>query len=332
MKSILLLATGGTIATEKTSEGLAPQLTSRDLLAHIPEIGAICHVTALQLFNLDSTNLTPAHWLEIARAIQTHYDAFDGFVVTHGTDTMAYTASALSYLIQNSPKPIVLTGAQQSIGSRETDARRNLLDAFRYAASDSAWGVTVVFDGQVILGTRARKMRTKSYNAFSSIGYPEAAVIRDGNVYPILPRPEDHTVSFCLTLDPRVFVLKLTPGIRAHLLELLLPEYDALILEGFGVGGVPSYTDQDFIRGVRRWTEAGKPVIMTTQVTYEGSDLGVYQVGHTIKNRYGVLEAYDMTLEAVLTKTMWLLGQDKAIDSFRRRFHTPVQQDILLPE
>ena len=117
MKSILLLATGGTIATEKTDEGLAPQLTSRDLLAHIPEIGAICHVTALQLFNLDSTNLTPAHWLEIAQAIQTHYDAFDGFVVTHGTDTMAYTASALSYLIQNSPKPIVLTGAQQSIGS-----------------------------------------------------------------------------------------------------------------------------------------------------------------------------------------------------------------------
>ena len=125
MKRILLLATGGTIATEKTAEGLAPQLTSRDLLTHVPEIASICQVEALQLFNLDSTNLTPSHWLQIAQAVEAHYDAFDGFVVTHGTDTMAYTAGALSYLIQNSPKPIVLTGAQQSIGSRETDARRN---------------------------------------------------------------------------------------------------------------------------------------------------------------------------------------------------------------
>ncbi len=332
MKSILLLATGGTIATAKTEEGLAPQLTSQDLLEQIPELGAICAVEALQLFNLDSTNLTPSHWLQIAEAIREHYDEFDGFVVTHGTDTMAYTASALSYLIQNSPKPIVLTGAQQSIGSRETDARRNLLDAFRFAASDSAWGVTVVFDGQAILGTRARKMRTKSYNAFASIGYPEAAIIRDGNVYPILPRPAGLQVQFCLKLNPNVFVLKLTPGVRAHLLELLLSEYDALILEGFGVGGVPSYADQDFIRAVKLWNEAGKPVIMTTQVTYEGSDLGVYQVGHVIKTRHGVLEAYDMTLEAVLTKTMWLLGQSKDLDTFRSRFHVPVQQDILLPE
>ena len=332
MKRVLLLATGGTIATEKTDEGLAPQLTSRDLLTHVPEIASICRVEALQLFNLDSTNLTPAHWLQIAQAIEAHYNDFDGFVVTHGTDTMAYTASALSYLIQNTPKPIVLTGAQQSIGNRETDARRNLLDAFRYAASETAWGVTVVFDGQAILGTRARKMRTKSYNAFASIGYPEAAVIRDGQVYPILPRPADLTVRFQLNLNPSVFVLKLTPGIRAHLLELLLPEYDALILEGFGVGGVPSYADQDFIRAVKLWTDAGKPVIMTTQVTYEGSDLAVYQVGHIIKTRHGVLEAYDMTLEAVLTKTMWLLGQNVDLENFRRLFHMPVQQDILLPE
>ena len=332
MKRILLLATGGTIATEKTAEGLAPQLTSRDLLTHVPEIASICSVEALQLFNLDSTNLTPAHWLQIAQAVEANFADYDGFVVTHGTDTMAYTASALSYLIQNSPKPIVLTGAQQSIGSRETDARRNLLDAFRYAASETGWGVTVVFDGHAILGTRARKMRTKSYNAFASIGYPEAAIIRDGQVYPILRRPEDLTVRFSLKLNPNVFVLKLTPGIRAHLLELLLPEYDALILEGFGVGGVPSYADQDFIRAVKLWTDAGKPVIMTTQVTYEGSDLGVYQVGHIIKTRHGVLEAYDMTPEAALTKTMWLLGQAVDLEGFGRLFHTPVQQDVLLPE
>ena len=244
---------------------------------------------------------------------------------------MAYTAAALSYLIQNCPKPVVLTGSQQSIDNRETDARRNLFDAMLYAASDAAWGVTVVFDGQVILGTRARKIRSKSYHAFASIGFPEVAMIRDQQVFPILPKPAAASPQFCLTLDPDVFVLKLIPGIRAELLPLLEPRYDALILEGFGVGGVPYYADQDFTRAVGHWVDAGKPIIMTTQVTYEGSDMRLYQVGHAIKERYGVLEAYDMTLEAVLAKTMWLLGQNRDPEFFRQHFHVPVQHDILLP-
>ncbi len=332
MKHILLLATGGTIATKKTDQGLTPQLTSQELLDCIPEIADLCHVDTVQLFNLDSTNLNPSHWLAIAKAIQTHYDEFDGFVISHGTDTMAYTASALSYLIQGSPKPIVLTGAQQSIGNRETDARRNLYDAFLYAASDSAWGVTIVFDGTVILGTRAKKIRSKSYHAFASIGYPEAALIRDRRVYPIIPSPADRKPVFFSALNPNVFVLKLIPGIRADLFRLLQPEYDAIILEGFGVGGVPYYANQDFAKAVGEWIEAGKLLIMTTQVTYEGSDMGVYQVGHIIKERYGIIEAYDMTLEAVVTKTMWLLGNCQNMDEFRRGFHRPVQHDILLPE
>lgn len=333
MKRILLLATGGTIATKMTDQGLTPQLTSRELLDAIPEIASLCHVDTIQLFNLDSTNLKPSHWLTIAKAIQEQYDHYDGFVITHGTDTMAYTAAALTYLIQGSAKPVVLTGAQQSIGSRETDARRNLYDAFLYAASESAWGVTIVFDGQVILGTRAKKIRSKSYHAFSSIGYPEAAMIRDQKVYPILPRPAAAAKpTFSFQLNPNVFVLKLIPGIQADLFQLLQPKYDAMILEGFGVGGVPYYANQDFALAVGQWIDAGKILIMTTQVTYEGSDMGVYQVGHMIKERYGVIEAYDMTLEAVVTKTMWLLGRSRNLEEFRRGFHTPVQHDILLPE
>ncbi len=332
MKKILLLATGGTIATKKTDQGLVPQLTSLELLSAIPEIGRIAQVDTLQLFNLDSTNVTPAHWLQIAEAIVQKISQYDGVVVTHGTDTMAYTAAALSYLLQRCPKPIVLTGAQQSIGSRETDARRNLFDAVLFAASDSAWGVTLVFDGQAILGTRARKIRSKSYHAFASIGFPEAAMIRDRAVYPILPRPAQGQPAYCLTMDPNVLVLKLYPGIRADVMYNLEPDYNALILEGFGVGGVPYYADQDFARAVGHWVDAGKPVIMTTQVTYEGSDMQLYQVGHAIKTQYGVLEAYDMTLEAVLTKTMWLLGQSKDPEFFRSRFHVPVMHDILLPE
>jgi L-asparaginase len=333
MKRILLLATGGTIATKKTEEGLTPQLTSQELLDCIPEIADLCAVETLQLFNLDSTNLSPAHWITIAQAIHTNYDRFDGFVITHGTDTMAYTAAALSYLIQGSPKPIVLTGAQQSIDNRETDARRNLTDAFRYAASDCAWGVTIVFDGRVILGTRARKMRSKSYHAFAGIGYPDAALIRDGRVFPILPRPTlPDAPAFSDALNPRVFVLKLIPGVRANLFHLLENDYDAVILEGFGVGGVPYYADQDFGKAVGEWIAKGKLLIMTTQVTYEGSDMSVYRVGHIIKQQYDIIEAYDMTLEAVVTKTMWLLGTCRDGNTFRERFYTPVEHDILIPE
>lgn len=331
MKRILLLATGGTIATKQTENGLIPQLTSQELLSCIPEIADLCQVDTVQLFNLDSTNLSPAHWVTIAQAIACRYDCYDGFVVTHGTDTMAYTAAALSYLIQRSPKPIVLTGAQQSIGNRETDARRNLFDALLFAASDAAWGVSVVFDGQVILGTRAKKIRSKSYHAFSSIGFPELAMVRDRQVYPMLPRPTWQQPEFCLAMDSNVLVLKLIPGIRAELLELLQGRYDALILEGFGVGGVPCYSDQDFSRAVGHWVQGGKPVIMTTQVIYEGSDMSLYQVGHTIKEQYGILEAYDMTPESVLAKTMWLLGQSRDPEFFRSRFHIPVMHDILLP-
>ena len=332
MKRILLLATGGTIATEESAQGKIPALGTDALLHTIPEIAALCHVEAKELFRLDSTNLQPAHWLTIAEAIQENYGAFDGFVVTHGTDTMAYTAAALSYLVEHSPKPIVLTGAQQSIGQRETDGRRNLYDAFVYAASDSAWGVSIVFDGQVILGTRAKKLRTKSYHAFSSIGYPELAQIRDRKVYPILPRPQLEPVAFRSELDPEIFVLKLIPGICADILDVLLPKYRALIVEGFGVGGVPYYASADFAGAVGRWIEAGKVVIMTTQVIYEGSDMSVYQVGHQIKRDYGVIEAYDMTLEAVVTKTMCLLPRCPDLGQFRRAFLTPVACDILLPE
>ena len=332
MKRILMLSTGGTIATQETEAGKVPKLSSRALLGAIPELSALCQVEALELFQLDSTNLQPSHWQAIARAIAAHYDRFDGFVVTHGTDTMAYTAAALSYLIQHSPKPIVLTGAQQSIGQRETDGRRNLYDAFLYAVSKSAWGVSIVFDGQVMLGTRAKKLRTKSYHAFSSIGFPEIAQIRDRRVYPVLPRPQDEALKISLALDPAVFVLKLIPGSQAEILDLLLPKYHALIVEGFGVGGVPYYASADFAGAVGRWIEAGKVVIMTTQVIYEGSDMSVYQVGNQIKKDYGVVEAYDMTLEAVVTKTMYLLPLCRDLSAFRRAFLTPVSWDILLPE
>ena len=207
MKKILLLATGGTIASRPTAAGgLAPAITSEELLACVPELADLCEVSAVQVFNLDSTNVGPAQWQSIVRCIKENYDACDGFVIAHGTDTMAYTAAALSYMVQNSAKPVVLTGSQKSIYNRDTDARNNLYRAFVYAVSDGAWGVQLVFDNKVILGTRARKTRTRSFNAFSSIDYPETAVFRDTRLVTFLRRPTDQPpVRFYERLEPAVF-------------------------------------------------------------------------------------------------------------------------------
>ena len=331
MKKVLLLATGGTIASRPTQTGaLAPAIAPGELLSSVPELADVCHIETEQLYNLDSTNMGPEQWCGIVRAIQRRYDDYDGFVITHGTDTMAYTAAALSYMITGGTKPIVLTGSQKSIYNRDTDARNNLLRAFAYASSDSAWGVQIVFDNKVILGTRARKLRSKSFNAFSSIDYPETAVFRDTRLIVYFPRPAVSTpVRFYTELDPAVFVLRLIPGMTAEVFSALKPHYHALVIEGFGVGGLPGFENGPLMKAVEDWLGAGRLAVFSTQVQYEGSDLSIYEVGRIAGTLPGALEARDMTPEAVVTKLMWILGQTKDVDEAGRLFNTPVQFDIL---
>ena len=331
MKRILLIATGGTIASRPTAAGgLAPALTSAELLACVPELAEVCHIDALQLYNLDSTNIGPDQWIGMVHAVRDHYDAYDGFVITHGTDTMAYTAAALAYMIQRSAKPVVLTGSQKSIYNRDTDARNNLYRAVLYACHPAAWGVQLVFDGKVILGTRARKIRTKSFNAFSSIDYPDTAEFRDLRLVPFLPMPAGYgPVQFQDRLDPAVFVLRLVPGMRADIIPLLAGHCNALILESFGVGGLPGGDDGPLFAAVRDWCAAGRLAVFTTQVPHEGSDLAVYEVGRAAKALPGVLEARDMTPEAVVTKLMWVLAQTRDPAAARALFEQPVQHDLL---
>ena len=326
MKKILLIGTGGTIASEVTQNGLAPELTTEQLLAHIPAISDICEVECIQLLSLDSTNITPEHWLMMAQCIRKNYHAYDGFVLTHGTDTMAYTAAALSYLIQGSPKPIILTGAQKPIGFDSTDSKINLLDAFRCASEDMP-GVSIVFNNQVILGTRARKTRSKSFQAFSSINYPDLGVLRDGVLMRYIRQDCGAYPMFYDKMDTKVARMKLVPGADRTMADFLLERNDALILESFGVGGLPEAGG--FYDCIREWMEKGKIVVLTTQVANEGSDLGVYRVGCQLKSDLRVLEAYDMGTEAVVAKLMWILGQTKDRGEVERLFYTPVAKDIL---
>ena len=328
MKKVLMLGTGGTIAAEVTPSGLAPALTSAELLRCGPEISSLCSVTCEELFSIDSTNVTPAHWLTIARAIRARYEEYDGFVIAHGTDTMAYTAAALSYLIQYSPKPIILTGAQKPIVFENTDSKTNLADAFRCAVSDLR-GVMIVFNGRVILGTRARKTRTVSLQAFSSINYPELAVLQNGFLMEYIRPSALPAPVFYDKLGERVALMKMIPGADCGMLSYLLEHNDAVIIESFGVGGLPEYDGGHLYDVVRRGVERGKLVVMTTQVPNEGSDLTVYHVGGHLKSTLRLLEAYDMTTEAAVAKLMWIMGQTREFSEVERLFYQPVAQDIL---
>lgn len=332
MKKIMLIATGGTIASGYTEDGLAPKFKAAELLKYVEEYREFCSVEVLQPFNLDSTNVCGKHWLELAAIIEKHYEDFDGFVICHGTDTMAFTAAALSYLVQNSARPIIVTGSQKPINLPVTDARTNLLDSLRFASEPKAHGVNIVFGGNVIAGTRAKKERSKSYNAFSSINYPSVAVIRDGRIVFYIDDKEKagEEVLFYHELNERVLLLKLVPGMDGSILDRLYEYYDGVIIEAFGVGGFPEYGEVPFYQEIRRWTNAGKVVMLATQVTHEGSDMELYQVGKAIKEDFHLMEAYDMTLEATVTKTMWAMGLASDTEEFRRLFYRPVNHDILL--
>lgn len=331
MKQILMIATGGTIASKSSENGLKPLITSNELLSYVPDARSFCKADTLQLLNIDSTNMQPKHWLMIAAAIREHYDRYDGFVICHGTDTMAYTAAALSYLIQNSPKPIVVTGAQKPIDLEVTDAKTNLLDSLRFASHSKAYGVSIVFDGKAIAGTRGKKERTKSYNAFSSINFPYIATIQDQHVIFYLDDKAllSEPVHFSERLNDRVALLKLIPSMESGVLDYLAGHYDAVIIESFGVGGLPSYESGDLHKAIKKWIGAGKTVVMTTQVTNEGSNMSIYEVGKTIKQEFGLLEAYDMTLEATVTKLMWILGQTSDPERIREMFYQTINRDIL---
>lgn len=330
MKRILMIGTGGTIASDMTEAGLAPELSGAEFLKYIPSVESLCEVDCLQVCNIDSTNMTPAYWLDIAKAVQKAYDSYDGFVISHGTDTMAYTAAALSYLIQDSPKPIVITGSQKPIHMDITDSKTNLLDSFAVACDGRIAGVTIVFGGAVILGTRARKTYSKSYGAFSSINYPFLGVVQEGRLVPYIQPQAGSEPRFYHKLNTSVSLVKLIPGISPAYLSFALQESDAVIVESYGVGGVPA---GDFYDLIRKAEDQGKIVVVTTQVQNEGSDLAIYNVGHRLKSDLGVLESYDMTIEAAVAKLMWCLAQTKDSKEVAKLFYTPVANDILcLPE
>lgn len=338
MKTILMIATGGTIASTGQPGELAPTLSGRELVQklvqEVPLLDGLCNLDYVQPMNIDSTNMRPRNWLEIASHIQKNYDAYDGFVILHGTDTMAYTAAALSYLIQDSPKPIVLTGSQQPMGNPFTDAKLNMYQSLLYACDEASHDVSIVFSGQVICGTRAHKQRTMSFNAFTSMNFPAIAVIRNNKIirtsaraaYSDAYKPAAHP-RFYRHLDEKALVLKLTPELNPSIFELLKRDYSAVILETFGIGGIPEHADASYEKAIFDWVDSGRTLVITTQVDEEGLDLGVYEVGRAYANHPGILRGADMSTEALVAKTMWVLGQTSNPQERAQLFYTPINHD-----
>lgn len=332
MKKVLLLTTGGTIAAREGAQGLAPDIKSGDLLEMLPELGRHFQIQSRDILNLDSSNIQPEEWQYIAKIVAENLPDYDGIIITHGTDTMAYTASALSYMLQNLDKPVVLTGAQVPIERMFTDARRNLQTAF--AAVDAGiCGVTIAFDDKIINGCRAVKVRTLGFNAFESISAPYLGEIyADGvHLYGTGSQNRVGDGTFCLRsgLCTDVFLLKLIPGTNPDIFDRLLDmKYRGIVVEAFGAGGT-HFERRNLIPKLENLVRRGISVVACSQCLYEKSDFSLYEVGQKLL-RAGVIPGRDMTTEAIVTKLMWALGQTTDSGMVRRIFDTNYAGEITL--
>ena len=306
-KKILLLTTGGTIASMPGGEGLEPH-RSGVMERELNQLRTYYDITVRDVMCLDSSNMRPEEWQIIARDVFESRTGFDGIVVSHGTDTMAYTASAVTYMLPNIDVPVVFTGSQLPLADMLSDGPDNLRTAFAMAAEGHP-GVFLAFDRKVMLGCRAVKVRASGFSAFESVNARYAALVSNRGLVvdeEVLPQvsgePELRT-----DISRNVFLLKLTPGLNPAVFDMLAAMgYKGIVIEAFGLGGMNVLNKG--LRGIQRCVEDGVSVVVTTQCLYDSSNLGVYQVGNKLLDM-GVIQGRDMTSEAAMTKLMWAIGQ-----------------------
>lgn len=328
MAHILIITTGGTITSvkEDTGLGLGPA-SSKIILEALKHIDNTNNYELKELFTLDSTNIQPEEWQKLASEINDNVNKFDGIIVTHGTDTMAYTTSILSFILQNPPLPIVFTGSQLPIYDPLTDAYSNL----RYAlcmAKSKIGGIFLAFNRKIILGCRAVKVRTSSFHAFESINSENVASI-DARGLTINPKfiHQQKEYLYKNQIETNVFLLKLTPNMDPAIIEVLLQHgIKGLIIEAYGAGGI-SFMRRNFLEYLKKLTNLNIPVCVCSQCLYEESNFNIYEVGKRALE-IGVIEAFDMTSEACLTKLMWALGQTADLAQIKKYFRTNLVGEI----
>lgn len=320
---VCLLTTGGTIASvyDSQTRALRPGLSVDALLEQLPKNLGNVEVIKRELFEMDSANAQPHHWQEIAAAVKSaseEVDPLDGIVITHGTDTMAYSSAAVSFMVQDFGKPIVFTGAQISAAIPWSDGPRNLLDAIRVAAFGDIGETCIVFNGEVHRATRAKKVRVNSYDAFDSMDpSPIGILARDIVLYDRRRRRDSSLVPrFDTKLDERVFLLKVFPGMPPQVLARIVDMgYHGIIIEGYGSGNVPTF-ENALTGNILQAVDQGCSVVITSQCAFGQADLSIYEVGRAAME-VGALSAYDMSSEAAFVKLAWILGHTHDQDRVR---------------
>ncbi|MDR1510166.1 MAG: asparaginase [Synergistaceae bacterium] len=330
---VRIVSTGGTILSRQGEKGLVPALDANETLAALAARFPEHDFSVETLMSLDSANIQPEQWGDIAAAAYEALGENDGVVILHGTDTMAYTSSALGFMLRGIRKPVTLTGSQMPAWSPFSDAQSNFATAMSAVLSGIS-GVTVSFGNKIINGVRATKLSTSDIEAFGSVNVPPVAEmtglgirITGGGVpvTPIMPGALEKDVC------PDVFLLKLAPGVKPEIFEALLRMgYRGIVIESFGMGGVPC-AGRSLTEGVSAAVRNGTPVAVCSQCPNGAADLSVYETGGRMLDA-GAFSTGDMSTEAAVVKMMWALGRTSSLREIEEIFRTNFAGEITLPQ
>jgi len=310
MKRILLLSTGGAITADPDMQGLSVALSGAELLKNLRDLSTLCQADIREVMNVGGVNMQPEEWQQLANSIYQELPIYDGFVVTHGVDTMAYTAAALSYMLRGLDKPVILTGSQMPLMEADSDGPGNLYDAFTVACQDQP-GVYVVCAGKIISGCRAVKVRASGAEAFFSINAPLAGTVADKIVdwqFPLPPPPLDQPRVLETHCQSKVLLLKLAPGMEANIVDAaIVLSYRGIVVEGYGAGNITN-TRRDIVASLAKAMQRGIAVAVTSQCLMGDSDMELYDPDLAM-SMAGAIPCFDMTTEALYVKLCWALGK-----------------------
>ena len=337
-RKVLIIYTGGTIGMEKDYEtGSLRAFDFNHIFNKIPEMNLLeCEISVHQFSEpLDSSDVGPEEWKEIAKLIESNYKNFDGFLILHGTDTMAYTSSALSFMLNNLKKPVILTGSQLPIGDLRTDAKENLITAIQIASlqvknKPVIQEVGLYFEYKLYRGNRTTKINAEHFNAFTSPNYPalaESGVHLKVEHHLFFSQKTSKKLIVHKKLDDHVFVLKLFPGLNESVLKSIIniPNLKGIVIETYGAGNAP--TDEWFIKTLEEAVNKGIHIINVTQCSGGSVNMGQYETSTALK-KLGIISGKDITTEAAITKLMYLLSQNVSHTSFKTIFETSLRGEL----